>query len=88
MGTKYRVDKSDSMVVPVGMNSIICITNNYQQVLAAFKRATVGLDMWNQPNPRYGVLLSQWDESKGDYKILAHKGLFYDGEPTWKNATK
>jgi hypothetical protein len=72
---KYRVDRSDGSRIPCGMNSLIYLGNNYRDALRAFKAAATGLDYWNQPRPEYGVILSQWNDAKLDYAIIAAKGI-------------
>jgi hypothetical protein len=72
---KYRVDRTDSLRVPCGMNSIVYIGARKGQASEAFSRAVPGLDAWNKPNPAYGVVLSVWDEQKQDYIIKRSKGL-------------
>ena len=73
----YRVDRVDSRTVPCGMNSILYLGDSYQQALRVFERAEPGKDVWNQPNPAYGVVLSSWQGQRltGDYVIQKEKGL-------------
>ena len=71
----YRVDRSDSLNVPCGMNSILYIGDNRNKAISIFKRALIGLDTWCGENHGYGVLFSKWDDKKNDYIVLEGKGI-------------
>ena len=66
---KYRVDRADRGVTPCGMNSILYIGDNSRQALLVFRNATTGKDAWNQPNPEYGVILSEWSDKHNEYRV-------------------
>jgi len=71
----YRVDRADRLTVPCGMNSILYIGDDVAYAREVFSQAQPGLDVWNQPNPDYGVLMSKWNETLQDYVILRRKGI-------------
>jgi hypothetical protein len=76
MGTKYRVDVSQSpSIVPVGMNSLKYLGDNWNKACDAFDEARIGRDAWNCLNWSYGVILSVWDESRHDYVVKKQKGF-------------
>lgn len=78
MGTKYRVDVSDSpVVVPCGMNSIRYLGDNWSEARTVFAATQVGRDAWNQENILYGVTLSVWSGQHltGDYVVKVSKGF-------------
>lgn len=73
---KYRVDRNDSQVsTPLGMTSIVVITDSRKQAESVYANTKPGFNGWNQPDPRYGVTLAMWDNSKNDYVILHCKGF-------------
>lgn len=62
MSTVFRVDRSDHPeYVPCGMNALLYLGGSYREAVRALDRAELGRDAWNQPDPAYGVNLSQWD---------------------------
>lgn len=72
----YRVDRNDSEVrTPCGMNSLLYLGDSWDKARQIFNAADVGLDAWNQPNSRYGVTLSVWNDDKRDYIIKCMKGV-------------
>ena len=71
MLNKYRVDVSDSNIVPCGMNSIRYIGNNLKEANRVYNATKVGFTAWNKPNPDYGVILSEWNGT--DYVPLLMK---------------
>ena len=75
--SQYRVDRVDSRTVPCGMNSILYLGDNWNAAMRVFSKAETGLDAWNQPNSRYGVILSVWNGQRltGDYVVKCMKGL-------------
>ena len=75
MGTKYRVDRVDSMRVPCGMNSIRYVGDSWEMARRTFNLIDTGKDAWGQDNPAYGVVLSVWDNDERDYVIKCVKGL-------------
>jgi hypothetical protein len=76
MGTKYRVDVSQSpSIVPVGMNSLKYLGDNWDKACGAFFVTPPGINAWNRPDESYGVILSIWDESKRDYVVKKQKGF-------------
>ncbi len=63
---RYRVDRVPQGTVepPCGMTSIVAISSEEKRVHKEFQSATLGVDAWGQPNPTYGVILSQWDGNR------------------------
>lgn len=59
MSTQFRVDRTDGPT-PCGTNSIVYIGASPKAAHKAYHATNPGLDTWNQPNPKYGVLLSRW----------------------------
>jgi len=72
---KYRVDRSDTPRTPCGMNSIVYLGDSWLYAEAMYKNTATGLDTWDKPNPKFGVVLSVWDEKAQDHKVLMTKGL-------------
>lgn len=73
---KYRVDRNDSQVsTPIGMTSIVIITDSLRTASSIYDVTEPGINKWNQPDPRYGVTLAKWDDNKNDYVILHSKGF-------------
>lgn len=73
---KYRADrvhKDSAKRVPCGTNSIVAIGDNRNTITKQFNKAVPGFDDWNRPNPDYGLMLSEWDEGKREYRILSTK---------------
>jgi hypothetical protein len=76
MANTFRVDRNDDQKrVPCGMNSIVYSGDSYRQAKSAFLSTVPGYDAWNNFNPRYGVLFSQWDNDKRDYVVIDSKGF-------------
>ena len=76
MGTKYRVDASQSPeIVPCGMNSLKYLGNDWRAACNIFDATRTGLDAWSRPNETYGVILSVWSETKRDYVVKKSKGF-------------
>ena len=75
--SQYRVDRVDSRTVPCGMNSILYLGDSWAAARKVYANAATGLDAWNQPNSRYGVILSVWNGQRltGDYVVKCMKGL-------------
>lgn len=69
----YRVDRTSSRCVPCGMNSLLYLGDDPRAARRVFSEAQAGLDMWNQPNAAYGVILSVWNGC--DYIVKCEKGL-------------
>jgi len=69
----YRVDRADSLYTPCGMCSIVVITDSRREALQVFNRTEPGKDKWNQPNPAYGVLLSEWSALANNYLPVKFK---------------
>jgi hypothetical protein len=69
----YRVDRADSLYTPCGMNSIVLITSNQREAELVFNHTKPGLNAWNKPDPRYGVLLSKWSALANNYLPLKFK---------------
>ena len=74
---KFRVDRADSTRVPCGMNSILYLGDSWSEARRVYAHTEPGRDMWNQPNERYGVILSVWAGQRltGDYIVKCSKGL-------------
>ena len=74
---QYRVDRANSTVVPVGMNSILYIGDDWTEARKVFASAKPGKDAWGKPNSTYGVILSVWrgSHSVGEYVMKCQKGL-------------
>lgn len=51
------------------MNSILYIGDDAKQALKVFRTAETGKDAWNQPNPEYGVILSEWSTRHNEYRV-------------------
>lgn len=64
MKNEWRVDRAaaPSSVLLCGMNSIRHLGESEADAQAAFDALEPGLDVWDQPNPRFGVVLSRWSE--------------------------
>lgn len=60
MTNKYRVDRAIGRVVPVGMNSIRYIGDSLKQASQVYCQTRPGFTAWDEPDPRYGVLMSKW----------------------------
>jgi len=73
MSTEFRVDRTDTKSVPCGMNSIVYLGNNLNEARYVFAQTEMGRGPWNDERPTYGVVLSQWSYSEGDYVILDSK---------------
>ncbi len=71
--TKYRVDRTDNLTVPCGMNSIRHLSGNLAQAEKYFRSLPVGLDAWDRPACGFGLVLSSWYD--GEYHILASRGI-------------
>jgi len=69
----YRVYRADSLYTPCGMNSIVLITSNQREAELVFNHTEPGLDAWNKPDARYGVLLSKWSALANNYLPLKFK---------------
>lgn len=70
----YRVDVSDNaVIVPAGMNSIRYIGDSWQTARKVFDTEPIHKDSWNQPNERYGVILSVWNGTS--YVVKCSKGF-------------
>jgi hypothetical protein len=67
---RYRVDRNNEPRAPCGMNSLIYLGDSYPAALRVFHSTKPGFDSWAKPNPKYGVVLSQWNEEKRDYTTL------------------
>lgn len=67
MGTRFRVDRADSIRTPVGMNALRYVGNSLRDANRTFDVLLPGFDAWDQPNRAYGVLLSEWDYAKRCY---------------------
>lgn len=73
---KYRVDRNKSQVsTPLGMSSIVIITDSRRSAESVYANTKPGIDTWNKPDPRYGVTLARWDDNKNDYIVVSHKGF-------------
>ncbi len=70
---KYRVDRADRAVTPVGMNSALYLGDSHSRAQCVFQTASLGLTAWNQPDPSHGVILSQWCQSRRDYVVIASR---------------
>jgi hypothetical protein len=76
MGTKYRVDASKSaVVVPCGMLSIRCLTDNWKEARKVYAETEPHKDVWGGKNMMYGVTLAVWNEEKRDYVVKCSKGF-------------
>jgi hypothetical protein len=72
---RFRVDRSDGLYVPCGMNSILYIGDSERLALRAFAQAQPGLNKSSQPNDSYGVVFSEWrgSHSVGEYVVRRSK---------------
>jgi hypothetical protein len=55
------------------MNSIVLITDNKREAQLVFDHTQTGLTPWNKPDPKYGVLLSEWSSLANNYLPLKFK---------------
>lgn len=72
---RYRVDRHNLPVTPAGMNSIVYIGENWLYAQAMYANTATGLDIWDKPDPTFGVILSVWDDQQRDYRVLKTKGI-------------
>lgn len=75
MGTSFRVDRVCSRRVPCGMASIVYIGDDLRKARAAYAQTSPGIDCWGRNNQAYGVILSTWNSTKNEYRIMIEKGL-------------
>lgn len=75
MGTKYRVDRVDTLVAPCGMASILYLGDSLRDAQRTLHAAKGGRDKWNTPNPAYGVAMFEWSQTKCDYVPKAWHSL-------------
>ena len=75
MGTKYRVDRVDTMTAPCGMASILYLGDNERAARRVLNSAEGGRDAWNKPNPAYGVAMFEWNQLKYEYVPKAWHSL-------------
>lgn len=75
MGTQYRVDRTDSLTAPCGMSSILYLGDSLREARKVLAAHDAGIDKWNQPNDKYGVVLFEWNPLKYDYVAKAWHGL-------------
>jgi len=73
MSNTYLVVRSDKLVVPCGMNCIICSTDTESEANVMFRHTESGFDCWNEPNTSYYLLLAKWDADRKDYRIIKAK---------------
>lgn len=73
---KYRVDRSNTLSTPCGMNSLLYIGDNWDDARQVYNYVDTGKDAWNQPNDAYGVILSVWSDNLRDYIVKCSKGLY------------
>ena len=71
MGTRYRVDRCEGTSPPVGMNSIRYLGDSAKHARETLWELEPGFDAWDQPDPRFGVLLSMW--SGREYVMVSRK---------------
>lgn len=71
----YRVDRTNILIVPCGMNSICYIGDSWEEARKVYNYLDPGKDAWNQPNSTYGLTLSVWNPDRGDYVIKCSKGI-------------
>ena len=72
---KYRVDRmhKDETRVPCGMNTIRFYGDNKHKALKCFADENTGIDTWGKLNGHYGIVLSEWNHTNRDYRILKRK---------------
>ena len=75
MSTQYRVVRADTLAEPVGMASIIYLGDSKRQATQALLDAELGLDKWEQPNDRYGVVLFEWYDLGKRYVPVSWRGI-------------
>lgn len=75
MSTQYRVDRTDELVAPCGMNSIIYLGGSKRQATQVMLDAELKRDAWNQPNDRYGVVLFEWYDLGKRYVPISWRGI-------------
>jgi hypothetical protein len=51
----------------------VLITSNQREAELVFNHTKPGLNAWNKPDPRYGVLLSKWSALANNYLPLKFK---------------
>lgn len=70
---EWRVDRTDDKRAPCGMNSIRYIGESRFEAELVYLSLRTGLDHWDRPNDKYGVLLSRWSISRNDYVAVKFK---------------
>jgi hypothetical protein len=71
---EYRVDRArEAVSPPCGMNSILYVGESLPDALAVFDHTAGGRDAWSKPNPDYGVMLSIWNQDRGEYTVKRWK---------------
>ena len=79
MRNEWRVDRADGAYAPCGMNSIRSLEESERKARRVFDSLVPGFDAWDQPDSKYGVVLSRWNPSKCEYVAVAVKTC--DGKP-------
>lgn len=75
MSTQYRVDRTDGLAAPCGMNSIIYLGGSKRQATQVMLDAELKRDAWNQPNDKYGVVLFEWYDLGKRYVPISWRGI-------------
>ena len=71
--SKYRVDVSQTSIVPCGMNALRYLGSSFTEAKKAFANTETGKNAWGEDNCTYGVILSVWDGK--DYITKMQKGI-------------
>lgn len=75
MSTQYRVVRADTLAEPVGMASIIYLGSSKREATQVMLDAELGLDKWEQPNDRYGVVVFEWYDLGKRYVPISWRGI-------------
>ena len=79
MGTRFRVDRVDTLRCPCGMNSIIYLGDSKRDATQVLLDADLKRDAWNKHSDRYGVALFEWDNERRNYIAISWRGITTGG---------
>jgi hypothetical protein len=58
---RYRVDRAPEGPTPCGMVNLLFVGDNLRDAMQVYRHIEGGKNGWNQPDPAYGVLFSEWN---------------------------